>query len=255
MAQAPFLSYPPHTVVAMQPQAPHTLLTRAAQWEDLSRWERAELGRALRRLGWSYGEVMQVIPVPKGTLAGWCREIRLSDEQAAAIRRRTGSVRGVPRDTQWRRREEIEEIRAAAKEEVPSLIDEPLWLAGTVMYWAEGSKTDRSLSLANSDPRAGSMFIRWTRRYLMPDAVVVLKLNLHAGNDEEAAQAFWISELDVDPSTRFYKTFLKPEGTGHRKNTLPYGVAQIRVRRSSDAFHRVMAWIDGVGNLLLQSRS
>lgn len=37
----------------------------------LSRWERAEVGRALRRLGWTYGEIRQVIAVPKGTVLNW----------------------------------------------------------------------------------------------------------------------------------------------------------------------------------------
>ena len=40
-----------------------------ARWETLSRWERSELGKDLRRLGLSYGEVMGLIPVKKSTLA------------------------------------------------------------------------------------------------------------------------------------------------------------------------------------------
>jgi hypothetical protein len=32
----------------------------AANWDRLTRWERAELGRSLRRQGWTYGEIMTV---------------------------------------------------------------------------------------------------------------------------------------------------------------------------------------------------
>ncbi len=71
-------------------EVPPDIAAPISEWGQLSRWERAEVGRALRRLGWSYGEVTAVLPVPKGTLAGWCRDIRLTDEQAEAIRRRTG---------------------------------------------------------------------------------------------------------------------------------------------------------------------
>jgi hypothetical protein len=46
---------------------------RVDSWDSLSRWERAELGRDLRRLGLSYGEIMELIPVKKSTLATWCR--------------------------------------------------------------------------------------------------------------------------------------------------------------------------------------
>ena len=92
-------------------------------WASLSRWERAEVGRDLRRQGLSYGEIMQLIPVPKGTLAGWCRDIELTPAE-------------------------------------------------------------------------------------------------------------------------FYKTFVKPAGTGHRKNTLPHGVCRVLVRRSTDAWLRTMEWVD-----------
>jgi hypothetical protein len=118
-------------VIAVTPIAPPELQARAAEWEDLSRWERAELGRALRRLGWSYGEIRTVIPVPKGTLAGWCRDIVLSADQVVEIRRRTGQVKGVPRNTQWRRRREITEIRAEATAEMNDLAEDSLWMAGT----------------------------------------------------------------------------------------------------------------------------
>ena len=38
---------------------------RIAGWEQLSRWERSELGKDLRRLGLSYDEIMELIPVKK----------------------------------------------------------------------------------------------------------------------------------------------------------------------------------------------
>lgn len=50
--------------------------------------ERAEVGRVLRGLGWSYGEIREVIDVPKATLAGWCRDIRLTDDQIVAMKHR-----------------------------------------------------------------------------------------------------------------------------------------------------------------------
>lgn len=76
------------------------------------------MGRALRRLGWSYGEIRDLIPVPKGTLSNWCRDIRLSDEAVQAIKDRAGSRVGVPRDTQRKRHAEIDRIRSDARAEV-----------------------------------------------------------------------------------------------------------------------------------------
>ena len=138
-------------------EIPAELRERALGFSKLGRWDRAELGRALRQLGLSYGEIMHLIPVPKGTLAGWCREIQLTNDQAVAIRRRTGSRLGVPRDTQHKRRAEVKTIRADARDFALEHLHDPFWVAGTVLYWGEGSKTRRELSLANADP--GSSFI------------------------------------------------------------------------------------------------
>jgi transposase len=60
---------------------PKELPDRVAFWPDLKQWERREIGQELRRMGLSYREVAAVIPVTKGTLSGWCRDIELSDDQ------------------------------------------------------------------------------------------------------------------------------------------------------------------------------
>ena len=64
----------------------------------------------LRRAGWTYGEIMDLLPVPKGTLAGWCKDIRLTEDQIEAIkaRRPPGIRSGIPVDTQRKRRAEID---------------------------------------------------------------------------------------------------------------------------------------------------
>ncbi len=213
------------------------------QFGSLGQWDRAELGRSLRRLGLSYGEIRELISVPKGTLAGWCREIRLSEAQVTAIKQRTGSQLGVPRDTQRKRRMEVERIQSDAREFALSNLNDSFWVAGTVLYWGEGSKTTRSLELANADPRALRLFMAWTRRYLDVNSNCVAALNLHANNDERLALLFWQRELELSPSD-FNKSYIKPDGTGHRKNHLPYGVCRVRRRRGANAFLKAMSWID-----------
>jgi hypothetical protein len=230
-------------------EVPLDVHAAAQDWDRLSRWERAEAGRRLRRLGWSYGEIMSILPVAKGTLAGWCREIRLSEDQCRAIASRTGTRFGVPRDTQRKRRAEVERIRSMALAEVPVLLTEPMWVAGTVLYWGEGRKTKKELELANADPAALRLFMRWARRYHDRAARFRACLNLHADNDEGAAIAWWCEQLGLAPRD-FTKTFVKPDGTGHRKNHLPHGVCRVRMGRSGDAWHRTMVWIEALPDQL-----
>jgi hypothetical protein len=217
---------------------PAVLRTSIAGYRSLGQWDRADLGRSWRRLGLSYGEIMEPIPVPKRTLAGRCRKIRLSDEQAREIKVRTGSRLGVPRDTQRKRRLQVQQIQAEAHRFALDHIGDPFWVAGTVRNWGEGSKTKRRLPVANADPALLQLFIGWTRRFHHSEAAFVLALHFHEGNDEAGARQQWQTGLGVD---EFTKSFITPSGTGHRKNHLRYGVCRVSVRRSADAWIRAMA--------------
>jgi hypothetical protein len=190
----------------VRPDTPADLLAATRRWQSLSAWERAELGRALRR-------------------------------------------RGVPRDTQRKRRAEIERIRSDAREYALDHLADPLFIAGTVLYWGEGDKTGRMLSLANTDPTALRLFIRWTRRFHDPFPEFVLSLHLHHGNDEQLARRWWVEKLRLNEPD-FTKTFIKAPGTGHRKNRLRHGVCRVRLRRGTDAWLRTMTWIAVIGEQL-----
>ena len=218
------------------------LRERVGNWDDLSQWERSELGKDLRWHGLSYGEIMDLIPVKKSALATWCREVDLTQDQIEAIRERRAAKPGIPRDTQWRRRREIQDLREVAASLVPELVDDSFWVAGLVLYWAEGSKTRNKLSMANTDPRALRLFIKWIRTYLMPNAQFRLALHLHEGNDEKAARDHWSAILGM-PGAVFHKTFIKPKGTGHRKNNHRHGVCTVRVQRCADIWQCIDAWM------------
>lgn len=225
------------------------LSARIEAWENSSRWERSELGKDLRREGLSYAEIMALISVKKSTLATWCRDVRLSDEQYAAIKERTGSWIGIPRDTNRKRRDEINTIRGHAATQALVLVHEPLWTAGTALYWGEGYKTQSTLGMANAEPAALRLFLSWTRAYHDETAEFRARLNVHANNDESRARQWWSAELGIELGN-FTKTFIKPDGTGHRKNHLAHGVCAVRMRRSADAFHRTIAWVEFLADRL-----
>ena len=231
----------------MTPDIPQHLLDEATEWTDLHQWERSQLGKALRSLGLTYSEIQAVIPVPKGTLSNWSRDVTLTQNQIDAIKQRTGphTQRGIPKDTQWRRRLEVEAIRDDARIFAELHLNDSAFVGGVVLYWGEGSKTRNFLDLTNTDPAALRYFINWVRMYLDDEAMFKLGLHLHEGNDEEAAKRYWSEILDLR-SARFGKTFVKPAGTGHRKNHLPHGVCRVRTLRASNHWNRTMVWIDVV---------
>lgn len=232
--------------VLPSPEVPEALRARASRWADLKRWERRELGQELRRLGLSYREIAAIIPVEKGTLSGWCRDIELGSEQVIRLiertRARSAHGRGA-RTNRRRRQEQVEAISRAALEEARDLVKSPLWTAGVMLYWGEGSKT-RDLCFTNSDAEMVRLMMHWFRRFLrIENERFSIRMHLHSGQDEQEARQYWTDVAGV-PSTQFGKTFWKTEGTGHRRNILYRGTVQVRICRSGDLFHRVMAWIE-----------
>jgi hypothetical protein len=172
---------------------------------------------ALRRLGLTYSEIQSVIPVPKCTLSNWCNALPLSAEREAEVLALTGprSRRGISVDTQWRRRIEVLEIRERATLYKAQHSDDPLFIAGISLYWAEGSKTRNDLSITNTDPRLLLTFVRFVRTHLDSNASFALAIHLHDGDNEHEAKTHWRDSLAL-PTSRFTKTYVKASGTGHR---------------------------------------
>lgn len=227
---------------------PPELIARAASWAELKRWERRELGQELRGLGLSYREIAEIIPVSKGTLSGWCRDHQLTPDQEArlrAIRPSQAVRRAVGAQRRRANLARIEAIKTAARQEALRLMNDPFWVAGAVGYWAEGAKREK-LMFANSDPDLVFLFVNWASRYLaVTHDQFTISLHLHTGQSEGERMEFW-SQVTGFPRAQFRKSFVKPEGTGHRKNRLYNGTAQIRVARSGELLHRVMGWIDAI---------
>lgn len=221
------------------------------RWNDMGAVDRRQLVRGFRTLGFSYSEITEATSLPRSTVATWCNDITLTGSQQSAIEQRTGATsrRGTSIDTQWRRRAEIRRIRADATRYADGAGDDPLFVAGVCLYWAEGSKTKNDLSITNSDPQVLRVFIEFVRAHLDPCATFAMALNLHSVSGEEPAKRYWASALDL-PDSRFTKSYIKKPGTGHRRKRLPYGVCRVRVDKASNHWHRVMTWIDVVGEAL-----
>jgi len=97
--------------------------------------------------------------------------------------------------------------------------------------------------MSHSEPEALRLFVRWVDSYLMAQPAVRLRLHLHLGNDEAGAIDYWLTEMGLPPSA-MGGCYTKPDGTGHRKNHLPFGVCKARISRSADAFIRAMAYVE-----------
>ena len=117
----------------------------------------------LRIRGNSYSQISKKLKVPKSTLSGWLKDIKLSSKAQSKISARVykKSIEGLikrNKNQTFLARERAKIIRYESQQEVANLIKNPLFVSGVSLYWAEGYKKGaegskwKSVDFANSDP-------------------------------------------------------------------------------------------------------
>ena len=195
--------------------------------------------RELRRRGASIRSIAAALGVSPSTASAWVRDIRLTEEQARALRAaHQGPAAVACRTGAWstlcrRRRERAQaEGRAAARN------GDPLHLAGCMLYWAEGAKDRNQLSFANSDPAMVRTFCRFLRESLrIPDERITIRVNAYTNGDldAEAIEAHWLAVCGL-PRAQLRKSvfdYRPASSRGLRERKLPYGVCTVKVTRST----------------------
>lgn len=212
--------------------------------------------RVLRKGGISYRTISQECNTSKSNVSLWCKDIKLSDKQYKKLAGNRSWVMTLgPKYNHERREREINEIIESAKNEVQDVSNQSFWIAGAVLYWAEGAKTS-GLSITNSDPRVILFMIRWFENIFGINIKerARLHLHIHQGNDEEKIKKYW-SQLTGIPLTSFCKSFIKPKGTGHRTKVLPNGIIRLTIAGSGaeNNRHKIMAWIEKISDIIIKT--
>ena len=171
---------------------------------------------SLRKAGHTYSEILSRIPnVSKGTLSLWCSNIELTPKQIENIANRSESNREISRfaaaATNRRRRIERDAIiYEIAKKDFYRYKNDPLFILGIGLYWAEGGKTQRQFKFTNSDSVMTRTMLTWIEKYLDIDrSKIKPRLYIHKIYEHENCKSFWSRELGI-PETNFMRDVYKP---------------------------------------------
>lgn len=207
--------------------------------------------QAFRKQGFSYKEILEKVGVAKSSVSLWCRDIELTFKQKERLdKKRKENLRQIcrigPRTLALRREREIRKIKEMAKREIYQLTLYQLKIVGAMLYWAEGSKGQGSgVQIANSDPELIRFMTIWLSKICgVSPKKLKAWLNIHANQDDKKIEEYW-SNITGIPLGNFGKSYIKPEGTGHRKNILSNGVIRIQFG-SEDLKQRIMSWIQAL---------
>lgn len=210
----------------------------------------------MRSKGKTYAEILAKVPVAKSTLSLWLREVGMSEPQKQRItKKRLAAAR---RGALSRRNTRLEEERTFAQEgirEVGKLSKRELWLIGTALYWAEGSKqkehaVSERLMFANSDVRMIRIFLLWLDAVGVAKSDILFELYIHTDRKEDTAtiQKWWAKELGVtlhELGRVYFKTG-NPKTIRKNVGDLYHGLIRIKVRSSTHLNRKVGGWVEGL---------
>lgn len=207
----------------------------------------------LRRQGLSYSEIQACVPVSQASLSLWLRAIELEacHKQRLAKKKAAGQRQAAEKVHQLRLAR-IERTLRLAESEANQFLNsrELLWVIGTVLYWAEGTKINEWTSweratFTNMDAGMIRIVREWLQRYCsMTLDDFDYALYIHPDADLTSAHRYWTRSLGINLEQ--LRTYFKKHNPSSRRKHVGrtyYGTMRMTVRRSTLLTHRIMGWI------------
>src|SRR3989344_176135 len=167
----------------------------------------------LRRLGKSYRQISSELYIPKSTLSGWFNALpwskNIKDQlfEKAKIQSRK-RIRRLIKAQKLRWLNWKVQLQEEAIKEFETLKDNKLFLAGLMLYWAEGDGKEKNsqVRLANTDPRMIRLFIHFSLKICKVEKHRIRPtLILYPDIKESPCKTFWSNYINI-PKEQFYKT-------------------------------------------------
>jgi len=208
------------------------------------------LAIALRRRGFSMGEIAKKIGVSKGSVSRWVGGITLTETQKKEL-----SLNGRSKESIEKRRTsrlQNEKVKRQifidiAQKQIGRISEKELWLIGVMLYWAEGRKTSRGVvQFSNSDPEMIKIMMVFFRKICrVPESKFRGSLHIHPHLDHKKAERYWSGVTNI-PLAQFYKTYRKMNVAGkHKRDNLPLGTFDIYIC-DTKLFLTIFGWVQGV---------
>ncbi len=198
-----------------------------------------ELARRLRETeGASIKDIARRVGVSVSSVSGWVRDIELTPDQHAALQLRNVAynrqMSGTWKQAANRRAERVSYQQRGRR---MARMGDPLYVAGCMLFWAEGGKHRNSLRFTNSDPEMVRFFVKFLREcFEIEDSVIRLTCNLFADHlaRQRQIERFWLDVASL-PETCLCKSSVNvysKYSQKKRQNKLPYGTCRIAVSRT-----------------------
>lgn len=212
---------------------------------------------SLRQSGIGIKTIARELNISSSTASIWCRNIKLSEKQKMSLFEQAHDpFYGRRKENILKQKEKcqkiIEKYKLQGINEVGSLSERELLIAGIALYWAEGFKKDKRLGFANSDPTMIRLFLKWlVHSCNVPKKHIRLRVGLNISHKHRIheVEKYWSNITEI-PITQFQKPFFQKFVW---KKVFPspesyFGVLRIRANKQLPLFRKIHGWIEGLKN-------
>lgn len=188
---------------------------------------------SLRKKGFSYNEILNVVPIGHGTISRWCCGIELTEKQKNRIKDKKRSTPLIKNliETSIKNKEQDKRWASGIIDKI-KIDEEALLISGAMLYWAEGynSAANQSAIFTNTNPEMIKIMLRFLRELLLVnnDKMKVMIRISEKGNIKKA-EKYWskITGLSMD---RFQKPeILKLKENSKSLERFPNGICRLSV--------------------------
>jgi len=211
---------------------------------------------SLRKKGESYNNIRKKLGLKsKGTLSHWFKDIKLSKKSIVLLNKnnKLAHERGLFKANKNRRTRidtENEKSYIEGQSYIKSISKRDLLLIGAVLYWGEGTKSEKgnlSLGFSNSDPLMTSVYMKFVRKILkVPEERIRAGIHIYPSISANESRLFW-SKVTNLPKDRFYIVTQISRASQNKRpfNILPYGTVAIKINNRLQ-FYKVKGMIKGI---------
>jgi hypothetical protein len=174
-------------------------------------------------------KIARRLGVSVSSVSLWVRDIELTAEQRAALRNKVSGGWSANAVAGRNRRLASQEYGRALVRDA-----DPMFVAGIMLFWAEGAKARNEAAIVNSDPELVRFFVSFLRRfYGVPDERFRVACNLFADHvaRQREVENFWLDTLGL-PRSCLRKSMINvysKYSQKKRKGRLPYGTCKLVV--------------------------
>jgi len=206
-----------------------------------------------RKKGYSYKMISEKLGLSKSTLSYWLKEIPFAPNKYVLERIKLNQIRSGLRQ-HHQKVKSIRQIKKRAKKEIGKIAKRDLLMLGIGLYMGEGTKSQESIRIINSDPEIIKTAIVWFQEICgVPKENFRLSIHLYPDHNEKEVLKFW-SKITGIPLSQFGKTQVdrrKKKGKG-RIRKLPFGTAHLKVVAGQNKefgvklHRRIIGWIEEI---------